>query len=491
MPLTRTLLLAALALGALASRAPRALAQDVAVPMDVMRRSTLGEYNGHFLGCTNTATLELQLHEVPGSDENLHVEGKLKTKDSTASACPQIDTDVRGTVLADSGYVTLAPKPVAPPDPSKATIGGMTFKNPFANVTAAVKQNLGIKDAPPPAPMKFNAGFIRDADGKGFVGIVDSEQFKCHSFTLQRKDGTRSDRMPLPSVEFVFRQAGLVNQFLLESAPFDGSKTGYVPSHHASGGVFSDDAWLLYAGQLGDARSLAYLGRIYEFGYGVQIDYAKALDYYQQAAAKGDAMAQLGLAHLYSHGFGVERDPARAKQYAGLYGATRIGALKVCTNAVMMAKVDRLVIEGNKQPPGSLGGALAAAMTPNTVIDTGDVYLYKGVVASDLDTLVTPFLCKYTVQALNSKATDVTPLRAYKITDADGYTHYEDNRDEIKNNQLTAELLTRIMKGTTGLEVMQVKSLGGNRYRISRLREGMVGLLEPSGSVELDVDVGR
>ncbi len=496
MPLNacRTMLLAALALAALASAPSRAAADEGVLAMDVMRRSTIGAYSGRFLNCANkasSATLALQLHEVPGQDENLHLEGTLKTADAGGGG-PQIDAEVRGTVLADSGYLTLSPKPPAPrPDPSTSTIGGVTFKNPFANVTAAVKQTLHIKDAAPTPPLAFEGGFIRDFDGKGFVGVVDSEQFKCHAFVLQRTDGTRSDRLPLPSAEFAFRQAGLENPFLREDAPFDGTQTGFVPSHHKSWGAFSDDAWLLYAGQLGDTKSIAYLGRIYEYGFGVQIDYAKALAYYQQAAARNDAMAQLGLAHLYSHGFGVERDMARARQYAAQYGAVRIAALKVCTDATVLARVNEMIIAGSKAPPSTIGGMLASVAMMNTRIDAGDVFLYQAVSAADLDSMTAPFLCKYTVKAINAKVTDMTPFRSWRTVDANGREFYEDNADEIVSNQQRAGLMEAIIKNASVQEVMQVEARGGSRFTVSRLQENMVGLMVPAASAEVEVGARR
>ena len=69
------------------------------------------------------------------------------------------------------------------------------------------------------------------------------------------------------------------------------------------------------ASDSGDITSQYYLGRFYEFGKGVEQDYEKAMELYQQAAERGDATAavgMLGIASLYEHGRGVEQDLSTA-----------------------------------------------------------------------------------------------------------------------------------------------------------------------------------
>ena len=47
----------------------------------------------------------------------------------------------------------------------------------------------------------------------------------------------------------------------------------------------------------------------------MEVDYAKARDYYEQAAAKGNADALNNLGVLYHNGYGVERDYNKALEY--------------------------------------------------------------------------------------------------------------------------------------------------------------------------------
>ena len=63
-----------------------------------------------------------------------------------------------------------------------------------------------------------------------------------------------------------------------------------------------------------DNNDAAYeLGRSYQFGYGVEIDMAKAALWYLKAANGEQVLAQYNLANLYREGKGVEPDPAAAR----------------------------------------------------------------------------------------------------------------------------------------------------------------------------------
>lgn len=65
----------------------------------------------------------------------------------------------------------------------------------------------------------------------------------------------------------------------------------------------------------GDAAAQFLLGRLYEYGIGVDEDAAKAAFWYGQAAAQNLAKAQYSLGRLYAEGEGVCRDPVRAVEW--------------------------------------------------------------------------------------------------------------------------------------------------------------------------------
>jgi TPR repeat protein len=65
----------------------------------------------------------------------------------------------------------------------------------------------------------------------------------------------------------------------------------------------------------GDAISMANLGKLYQYGQGVALDYVKARDWYEKAAANGYANAMFSLGGLYQNGQGVAQDYAKAREW--------------------------------------------------------------------------------------------------------------------------------------------------------------------------------
>ena len=68
----------------------------------------------------------------------------------------------------------------------------------------------------------------------------------------------------------------------------------------------------------GDAEAQFGLGLVYTLGHGVPQDYAKAREWYEQAAAQGYADAQALLGVLYALGQGVPQDYVRAYMWSDL-----------------------------------------------------------------------------------------------------------------------------------------------------------------------------
>jgi TPR repeat protein len=65
----------------------------------------------------------------------------------------------------------------------------------------------------------------------------------------------------------------------------------------------------------GSTTSMGNLGIIYENGYGVAQDYAKAREWYKKAADKDNATAMTNLGWLYENGRGVAQDYAKAHEW--------------------------------------------------------------------------------------------------------------------------------------------------------------------------------
>jgi TPR repeat protein len=68
----------------------------------------------------------------------------------------------------------------------------------------------------------------------------------------------------------------------------------------------------LQQAEAGKVPAMFEVGRMYELGRGVDIDYATAVQWYQRAAEAGNADAKGRLGRLYLEGKGVPRNPGRA-----------------------------------------------------------------------------------------------------------------------------------------------------------------------------------
>ena len=69
------------------------------------------------------------------------------------------------------------------------------------------------------------------------------------------------------------------------------------------------------AAEGGDATAQNRLGEMYEFGYGVKRDPAKAIEWYKRAADQGLVIAQHNIGRSYNFGTGVQQDFTQAERW--------------------------------------------------------------------------------------------------------------------------------------------------------------------------------
>ena len=62
------------------------------------------------------------------------------------------------------------------------------------------------------------------------------------------------------------------------------------------------------AGELGNSWGYHYLGAIHRYGEGIEVNYAKAREYYEKAIALGNDASANSLGVMYMHGLGVEQN---------------------------------------------------------------------------------------------------------------------------------------------------------------------------------------
>ena len=73
--------------------------------------------------------------------------------------------------------------------------------------------------------------------------------------------------------------------------------------------------WFEKAVAIGNYSSMSWLGSMYWNGYGVEVDYATALEWYLKAAELGDNIAMNNIGLFYAYGHGVEQDYEKAIEW--------------------------------------------------------------------------------------------------------------------------------------------------------------------------------
>jgi TPR repeat protein len=117
------------------------------------------------------------------------------------------------------------------------------------------------------------------------------------------------------------------------------------------------EAAILYyerAARLNNDQAQSKLGSIYEHGlYGESMNFARAFDYYEQAAINGNAKAMLGLCRLNnrgSHGPGDQNEATRLENdVSGWLAGTPVNedlAFSWCEKAAKAGNVDALALLG-------------------------------------------------------------------------------------------------------------------------------------------------
>lgn len=94
----------------------------------------------------------------------------------------------------------------------------------------------------------------------------------------------------------------------------------------------------------GDIEALHNLGVMYYNGFGVQMDYRKALQCFLQAAEQGVAGSQNNVGYMYAHGEGVPQDLVRAHMWFDI-AATNGDHTASENRAILAARMNAAQIE--------------------------------------------------------------------------------------------------------------------------------------------------
>lgn len=104
-------------------------------------------------------------------------------------------------------------------------------------------------------------------------------------------------------------------------------------------------AWYEKAAAQGNASAAHNLGMMYKKGHGVSVDYQQAADWFKQAAELGEPAAQNNLGVMYAEGMGVEKNPALAAIW-----------MARAAQAGNKAAIDNLPVVAEALPEARIGG---------------------------------------------------------------------------------------------------------------------------------------
>ena len=111
-------------------------------------------------------------------------------------------------------------------------------------------------------------------------------------------------------------------------------------------GVAQDKAkaakWYRLAAEQGDPWAQNNLGWLYENGEGVPRDYTLAVKWYRLAALQGNTMAQENLAYMYRHGLGVARNETEAAKWERRGGEQDAAEASECIDVKATTRSPRL-----------------------------------------------------------------------------------------------------------------------------------------------------
>ncbi|HEY6271348.1 MAG TPA: caspase family protein [Terriglobales bacterium] len=194
---------------------------------------------------------------------------------------------------------------------------------------AAGGRDQSVLDSGPDGHSVFTAALLRglggkaDLNGDGFITFAELESYVTPL-------ATNSFQTPAVGVfpgheggEFVFRSPSGMTHPAPTPEPLP-----KIVVQRGDTGQLAEAKKLLQASQFtqalalfrasasaGDPEAMYYMGRVYDHGWGVPVDYSQARPWYEKGAAAGNAEAMASLGYLYGTGHGVTQDYTVARQW--------------------------------------------------------------------------------------------------------------------------------------------------------------------------------
>lgn len=309
-----------------------------------------------------------------------------------------------------------------------------------------------LAPTPPPIALKMDIG--RDADGRGWVGVIETGFNDCHQIVLASEEGSTTSELPPITGEVAFNEA----------RPRGFAWPGKIPQMY----------WLDIAANQGNTDAHLALGQIYEEqGQQTPQDYQRALQYYRAAANKGNAPAQAALSRMYAKGWGTQRDTKESQRWVKLAESQYLQASKVCAAPKMIKEIDRLMKETRNDPAVQTLTAVSLLVGQMSV-DLG-TFKIMAVTPEKFSSIDRPFQCTATASRSGARAENLSAdsKHANTVERVDKAV-----RDKIAN------VTTEVAKGDFK-QTFQIDALGNQRYKLTLIP----GILELSREYSTVVDL--
>lgn len=313
---------------------------------------------------------------------------------------------------------------------------------------------------PPAISLKMDIG--RDADGRGWVGVIERGFNDCHDIVLVSEEGSTTSELPPITGQVAFDTAR--------------------PRGFAWPGEISQMYWLDIAANQGNTDAHFALGQIYEeLGKRAPQDYRRAFQHYRAAADKGNAPAQSALSRVYVNGWGTSRDVKESQHWKKLAESQYGRASKVCVAPKMVKEINQLMKEQREDPALKTAQVLTLVLV-QTVVNPG-TYQITEITLEKLSSIDLPFQCSVTAKRIGMSMTNFTPSFEYAGTDEYGNRQYRDQRlDKLAKEKFT-DMANELAKQDF-TQSFNIEPQGNQLYKVTLVR-GMLDSREYSKVVDL------
>lgn len=306
-------------------------------------------------------------------------------------------------------------------------------------------------DAKPPQPIiSLAMDIARDAEGKGWIGSFDGEEFDdCHEIMLVSKNGKTTGELPLVSSNLA------LNMILLQNP----DKKGGINARKLY--------WLKVAEQKGHIDAPFRIVQLLEeqAKESPQLYQQVLQDYQSVAENTGDQRAQTALANMYAEGRGTQENPAEAKKWRDLANITLSKAARVCASPKMIPAIYAINQKLRKEAQFA---AIIGTMLTGVTMMPGTIRVTE-VVAEDVVSMDRPFTCKVYGENIGD-VIDASTVPDIKYFFSDGYGNLTDLGDNSGDKKMKTHIanLGKTMANRPFDANFRIEPMGNMHYKLSR-----------------------